>query len=89
MPQVDCMIAATHLPLGKQVVVTGPRATRLCRVTDVPRPRDKANLVRRNIIIELDWPTARVMCGLSKPSARPPRDCPVTIHYWEDESGSG
>lgn len=65
-----CMIAYTHaanadmgvLWLEVEGVETGVR--RRCLAVDLPRPgRDKANLIRRDILVELDHESGRALCG--------------------------
>ena len=79
-----CMVAYTYaedkdmgkLWLDVEGVATGVR--RRCLTVDLPRPgRDKANLVRRNILVELDANSARSICGAAWRGKA--SECPVRV----------
>jgi len=77
IPPASCMVAHTYHPIGTVVDVLGLRTGRRlrCLVVDVPRPgRDRASIIRRHIITELDYGSNRVICGSSH---EPPSYCPV------------
>lgn len=57
--------------------IQGPAGTLDCLVVDLPRPgRDKRNLIKRGVIVELGWPS-RWICG-EHWSGRA-RDCRVKV----------
>lgn len=72
----NCMVAHTYHGLGTWVVVRGVRLGRSlrCLVVDVPAPRDRASIIRRNIIVELSHEDSRYICGSTK---QPPSYCEV------------
>lgn len=81
---VGCMVAYTHardadmgkLWLDVEGVTTGVK--RRCLTVDLPRPgRDKANLVRRGIIIELDAHSGETICGAAWRGKA--SECPVRV----------
>lgn len=71
-----CMVAHTYHALGTWVTVHGQRLGRSlrCLVIDVPRPRDRARIIQRGIVVELAWEDNRYICGHAN---EPPRRCPV------------
>ncbi len=81
MPRVPCMIASPHYKLGTWVDVKSRKNGRVlrCRVTDVPQPYHRARLRQRNIVVELDFKSATVLCNIRRPNQEPPRNCPVVI----------
>ena len=81
MPVVRCMVASPHHKLGAWVLVrsTKNKQERKCRVTDVPRKSDRPALIRRNIVVELDYKSAKVLCGIKYAGHLPPRACPVIV----------
>lgn len=84
IPPQSCMVAYTHATDADMGVTwlevegreTGVR--RRCLVTDLPRPgRDKANLIRRGVIVELDAESGRIVCGASWSGKA--SECPVRV----------
>ena len=75
-----CMVAwtyATDRDIGETwLTVAGPAGTLACLVVDLPQKRDKAALERREIVVELGWPS-RWVCGRGW-SGRA-RDCRVRV----------
>lgn len=80
----DCMVAYTHARdedmgarwLDVEGLATG--VTRRCLVVDLPRPgRDKANLIRRGILVELDAASSRAICGAAWRGKA--SECPVRV----------
>jgi hypothetical protein len=78
------MIAYTHARdadmgirwLEVEGVRTGVR--RRCLVTDLPRPgRDKRNLIRRGILVELDAESGQAVCGAAWSGKA--SECPVRV----------
>ena len=76
LPIVSCMVASPHHPIGTWLLVRGRSGQAHCRVTDVPHPRDRAQIIRRGIVVELSYPAARRLCGSV---VEPPRACPVRV----------
>lgn len=76
IPPASCMVAHTYHPIGTVVDVLGLRTRRRlrCLVVDIPQPRDRARIIRRRIITELDYASNRIICGSSH---EPPSFCPV------------
>lgn len=79
-----CMVAYTHATdadmgvtwLEVEGVRTGARLR--CLVTDLPRPgRDKRNLIRRGVLVELDAESGRVVCGATWSGKA--SECPVRV----------
>lgn len=65
--QQACMVAwtaATDADIGETwLTVQGPAGRRRCLVVDLPQARDKPSLVRRDILVELDYESGRAICG--------------------------
>lgn len=82
MPIVDCMIASPVIKLGTWVKIqflnTGD--IKSCRVTDVAAPKDKANIMNRGIVAEVDFNTAKSQCGVKKAGDSPPWECQAIIY---------
>ena len=80
IPRQPCMVAwtyATDRDIGETwLTVAGPAGTLACLVVDLPQKRDKAALERREIVVELGWPS-RWVCGRGW-SGRA-RDCRVRV----------
>lgn len=81
MEIVACMVASPHHRIGTWLSITSAKRnkTLACRVTDVPKARHRAALIERKIVAELDFESAMILCGIKRPSERPPRDCPVVV----------
>lgn len=81
MPVVRCMVASPHQKLGAWVMVRSTKREQelKCRVTDVPRKGHRAALIRRKIVVELDFKSAKVLCGIKYSGHLPPRACPVVV----------
>lgn len=82
LPLVGCMVASAYYPLGAWVRVTSlkGRGSRVCRVTDVTRRSDLAYIRRKQIVVELDYPSALALCpNLTSYGSQPPRACPVKV----------
>lgn len=75
LPVVGCMIASPTHRIGTWVTVRSVRGQRRCRVTDVPHPRDRAAIVRRGIVAELDFRSNRALC----PRNERPERCRVEV----------
>lgn len=81
MPQTACMVATPHFALGSWVRVQSRKNGRSlrCRVTDVPQPRHLPLLRKRNIVVELNFASARILCNIRRSGQEPPRACPVIV----------
>ena len=81
MPQTPCMVATPYVALGRWVQVQSRKNGQVlrCRVTDVPHPKDIPLLRKRNIVIELNFSSARILCNIHRTGQEPPRACPVTL----------
>lgn len=84
IPWQPCMVAYTYAKdadmgrvwLRVEGVKTGIGFR--CLVVDIPRPgKDKANLIKRGIIVELDFRSSQAICGLHWRGAA--RECPVRV----------
>lgn len=75
LPIVACMVASPHHAVGVWLTVESARGRRVCRVTDVPHQKDRAAIVARKIIVELDHGSNRALCPVNEP----PRKCPVRV----------
>lgn len=83
VPQ-PCMIAYTHATaadMGVRWLEVEGRDTGVrlrCLTVDLPRPgRDKANLIRRGVLVELDAESGRAVCGASWSGKA--TECPVRV----------
>jgi hypothetical protein len=78
LPLRLCMIASPHHAIGARVLVTGRRTgrSRLCVVYDVPQTRHRPGLIRRGVVAELDFRSAKILCG---ERGGQPRNCRVTV----------
>ena len=79
-----CMIAYTHATAADMGVtwleVKGVRTgvRKRCLTVDMPRPgRDKANLIRRGVLVELDAESGQAVCGASWSGKA--TECPVRV----------
>ncbi|HEX6289527.1 MAG TPA: hypothetical protein VFZ66_10070 [Herpetosiphonaceae bacterium] len=81
MPSVPCMVASPYYGLGAWVYVHSQKyaQTLHCRITDVPHPHHRPSIVRRNIVVEFDFNSARTMCRIQRYNQEPPQACPVII----------
>lgn len=81
LPLVGCMVASDLAPIGSWLRVTSQVTDQAltCRVTDVSHPRDRARHARQGLLIELDWPSAKAICGIRRVGERPWRACPVSV----------
>lgn len=81
MPQTPCMVATPYFALGSWVRVQSRKNGRTlrCRVTDVPQPRHLPQLRKRNIVVELNFASARTLCNIQRSGQEPPRACPVIL----------
>jgi hypothetical protein len=76
-----CMVAFTYAEdedMGKKVIVvegvkTGVRKS--CLVVDLPQPFDREALVRRGVVVEMDYHSSLAVCGASWQGAA--RECPI------------
>lgn len=84
IPPQPCMVAYTYArdeDMGKlwlevEGLTTGVK--RRCLAVDLPKPgRDKANLIRRGIIIELDAHSGETICGAAWHGKA--TECPVRV----------
>jgi hypothetical protein len=78
---VACMVASPHHRIGTWLSVTSAKRNKTldCRVTDVPQARHRAAVIKRKIVVELDFESAKVLCGITRPRERPPQACPVVV----------
>ena len=81
MPQTPCMVATPYFKLGSWVRVQSRKNGRTlrCRVTDVPQPHHVSTLRKRNIVVELNFESARTLCNIQRSGQEPPRACPVIL----------
>ena len=81
MESVACMVASPHHRIGTWLTVTSHKfkKTLTCRVTDVPRAKDRATLLKRKIVVELDFNSATILCRIKRVRERPPSACPVVV----------
>lgn len=81
LPVVGCMVASPYHRIGTWLTVTSAKRNKTlhCRVTDVPHPRDRKAILRRNIIVELDFGSAKILCGITRVAQDPPWACPVGV----------
>jgi hypothetical protein len=86
LPLVDCMVSSPTEKIGTWMLVTSRKNghQRLCRVTDVSAPKDKARHIRTGRVIELDWLSAKDLCDLRSVGQEPPRKCPVIVEILEN-----
>lgn len=86
LPLVDCMMVSPWHDIGEWLEVeSGVNGkVKRCRVTDVAVGEDLQRHMRTRLV-ELDWPSAKELCDITKVGERPPRDCPVTIIEIEGE----
>lgn len=85
-----CMIAYTHatdadmgvLWLEVEGVASGVR--RRCLTVDLPRERDKAGLIRRDILVELDHESGQALCGAAWSGKA--TECRVRVRVAPDSS---
>ena len=83
-PHMAAYTYATDDDMGRLwIEVEGVNTGRRLRflVVDLPQPRDKANLIKRGILVEMDYESGAMICGKHWQGAA--RECPVTI--WEAE----
>jgi hypothetical protein len=78
IPHERCMIAATRERIGTWVRVEGVRTGTVvdCIVVDVVADKDRREVERRGIVVELDHAWAVPVCGSAR--ERPER-CPVIV----------
>ena len=78
---VECMVASPYHRLGTWVTIHSPKQkeTLRCRVTDIPQRRHRPALIRRGIVVELDFKSAKVLCGIRRVAEKPPRACTVVV----------
>ena len=78
---VACMVASPYHRIGAWLTVHSPKRkqTLHCRVTDVPKARHRPALIRRGIVVELDFDSAKILCGIRRPREAPPRACRVVV----------
>jgi hypothetical protein len=86
LPLRPCMIASPHHAIGARVIVTGRRTgqSRVCVVYDVPQTIHRPGLIKRNVVAELDFRSAKILCGTLMERTRGgvrelPRNCQVTV----------
>jgi hypothetical protein len=86
----DCMIASPFHRIGKWVYIQSQKndKVRLCRVVDVPHPKDKASIIRRRIIAELDFNSAKELCEIAHVNQEPPKRCPITMYERLEQNGT-
>lgn len=75
LPAQQCMIASPLESIGTWVTVSSAKGGAECFVMDVAAARDRDNILRRGIVVELDWNTARRLCN----TRLSPRECPVRV----------
>lgn len=74
-PAGSCLVASPFEAIGVRLAVRSARGSRVCLVVDVAHPRDRPTIMRRQIVIELDFRTNGQLC----PPAERPERCPVTV----------
>lgn len=79
-----CMVAYTHATdadMGTrwlEVEGVGSGVRRRCLTVDLPRPgKDKRNLIRRGILVEIDYANSRDICGAAWSGKA--TECPVRV----------
>ena len=79
--QQPCMLAwtaARNKDVGRVWLrVEGPAGAAQCLVVDLPQDVDRANLERRGILVELDYRSGALICGLHWEGAA--RECEVRV----------
>jgi hypothetical protein len=77
LPSAPCYVASPSHDIGSWLLVEGVRTgvQRLCLVADTSQPWDRARHLRARLI-ELDYDSARAICGSTR---LPNRDCPVRV----------
>jgi hypothetical protein len=78
LPKANCYTSSDWHELGSFVEVEGLRTgvRRVCQVTDVSAPPDRARHMRVGLV-ELDYRSAQVICGRAFRSRW--RECPVVV----------
>ncbi len=76
---VACMVASPHHKIGVWLSIHSPKRkqTLKCRVTDVPQKAHRPALIRKGIVVELDFESAKILCGIKRPREAPPSACKV------------
>lgn len=85
-----CMVAYTYaeaddmgkLWLDVEGVTTGVK--RRCLVVDMPRVRDRPNLIRRGALVEIDAASSRAICGAAWRGKA--SECPVRVRVVSDDN---
>lgn len=83
-PRYPCMISYTEadgtmIGMHMNVVSMIDGDIMTCYIMDMPRPEHYARIKGKNIIIELDFESAKKLCNISSVGQEPPRTCPVQI----------
>ena len=76
---VACMVASPHHRIGTWLSIHSPKRkkTLACRVTDIPKAHHRGALIKKGIVVELDFESAKILCGIKRPRELPPRACTV------------
>lgn len=92
LPLVGCMVSSPTLDIGTWVWIRSVRNGKWmrCRVTDASGREvkcrngkcetDQQRHIRTELVIEFDWPSAKIMCDLKYVGQRSPRECPVEVY---------
>ena len=85
LPIVPCMVSSPYEEIGTWVIVRSDKynVTKICRVTDVSAPKDKARHRKLHWAVELDWKSAKELCNLRYVGQRSPKACPVIVTTME------
>jgi hypothetical protein len=78
LEQTACMVASPTQPIGSWVWVYGKQTGALlhCKVVDTSETRDRPRHLRTRRYVELDFQSAKIICGSTRD--RPER-CPVVV----------
>ncbi len=82
---VACMVASPHQRIGTWMSIHSPKHEKTldCRVTDVPKARHRSALIKKGIVVELDFESATLLCGITRPRELPPHACKVVTTRME------
>lgn len=83
-PDTDCMVSSPWYNLGDIIYVKSNLNDTVmkCTQVDVSAPKDIERHKARNLVVELDFTSAKTICEITRVSERPYRECPVTI--WKE-----
>lgn len=83
---VPCMVASPHYRIGVWLTIESSKFKQKleCRVTDVPQPAHRKRLIQRKIVAELNFESAKILCGIKRLREAPPTACPVVVTTLEE-----